>query len=237
MSPWNERAPLRAALVMGPLAATLLAGCVVGPNFHTPPAPQTARYTRGPLSQLTQAARATVPAEQASANANANANASANAGATATATATVQGLALDSSLPEPAQWWTLLDSPRLDVTSIGCSDPCGAERQSHAGGRTGAACRGAAARPRGGGGTVPAARSGCHGRARQVWPGISRTREIATLQLFLRGSGRQLRVRLHGRTEARYRAAARRQRGAATAAAGRGIESLRSRRSAGAGRR
>jgi NodT family efflux transporter outer membrane factor (OMF) lipoprotein len=79
------------------LITTGLASCVVGPSFHAPAAPQSTRYTPEPPAQLTQGAQARVPAEQS------------------TVSATVQGLTLDSALPEPAQWWSLLGSPRLDT--------------------------------------------------------------------------------------------------------------------------
>ncbi|HEX4023119.1 MAG TPA: efflux transporter outer membrane subunit [Steroidobacteraceae bacterium] len=71
-------APAAAALA----AAALLSGCVVGPSFTGVKAPQTARYTSAPLSNLTAA----------------------------------EGVTLDSALPPPAQWWSVLDSPQLDVT-------------------------------------------------------------------------------------------------------------------------
>ncbi|HTT05023.1 MAG TPA: efflux transporter outer membrane subunit [Steroidobacteraceae bacterium] len=101
MSPWSERCRRAHAALVGSAAlvgACLLAGCVVGPNFHAPTAPETARYTPQAPAALTQGARASVPASQN------------------TATATVPGLTLDSALPVPAQWWSLLGSARLDAT-------------------------------------------------------------------------------------------------------------------------
>ncbi|HEY7929592.1 MAG TPA: efflux transporter outer membrane subunit [Steroidobacteraceae bacterium] len=116
MSPSSERRRRRARLALilsGTLAASLLAGCVVGPNFHAPAAPGATRYTPEPSAALTQGARASVPASQS------------------TATATVPALTLDGALPVPAQWWSLLGSARLDA----------AIRQALAGNRTLAAAQ------------------------------------------------------------------------------------------------
>ncbi|EGD05237.1 hypothetical protein B1M_07422, partial [Burkholderia sp. TJI49] len=40
-------AAARASAIASLAAAALLAGCAVGPDFHTPDAPPTQRYTRG----------------------------------------------------------------------------------------------------------------------------------------------------------------------------------------------
>lgn len=92
------RAARAARAVLAGCASLALAACVVGPGFQAPPAPKTTRYTPRPTAELTQGAHPGVPGQQ---------------GGTA---ATVQGLTLDSRLPEPAQWWSLLGSARLDAT-------------------------------------------------------------------------------------------------------------------------
>ncbi len=73
----------------GPLAALsalLLAGCAVGPNFHSPAAPSVSGYTRSPLPAATVAADAPGGAAQHF----------------------VPGLDI------PGEWWALFHSPALD---------------------------------------------------------------------------------------------------------------------------
>ena len=85
---------------VGPTAlvgALALAGCVAGPNFVPPAAPSAPRYTATPLSELDKAASAAPSAAPA-------------------AMVAPAALRLDSALPPPARWWSLLDSPRLDAT-------------------------------------------------------------------------------------------------------------------------
>jgi NodT family efflux transporter outer membrane factor (OMF) lipoprotein len=60
-----------------------LAGCVAGPDFAPPAAPQTASFTTAPLTQLKSG-----------------------------------GTELDTAQTEPAQWWSLLNSPQLDQTIL-----------------------------------------------------------------------------------------------------------------------
>lgn len=104
MSPWSERrwraraAPMLSGLLAaGTLTVCALSGCVVGPQFHPPAAPQTTRYTPAPPSALTRGASASGPVSQNATD------------------ATVRGPVLDSTLPVPAQWWSLLGSARLDA--------------------------------------------------------------------------------------------------------------------------
>lgn len=113
MSPWSESRSrargsrrLRGLLAAGAPAACAMAactvaaalsGCVVGPQFQPPAAPQSTRYTPTPPTALTQGGHASAPDAQNTANVQ------------------VQGLALDSTLPVPAQWWSLLGSARLDA--------------------------------------------------------------------------------------------------------------------------
>ncbi len=102
MSRWNERCERLRPASLALAGVLTLAGCVVGPSYQPPALPSVTRYTPLPPAQLTAGATATVPASQST--------------ATPTATATVQGLKLDSSMPEPAQWWTLIGSRRLGTT-------------------------------------------------------------------------------------------------------------------------
>lgn len=67
--------------------AALLGGCAVGPNFHRPAAPAVTALTTTPLPARTESA--------------------------ATAGGTAQVLNPGATLP--AQWWTLLASPKLDA--------------------------------------------------------------------------------------------------------------------------
>ena len=78
--------PGRAATRLVTLPALLLAGCAVGPNFHSPPAPDVTGYTARPL-----------PAETASANVHGGA-----------AQQFVTGLDI------PGEWWELFHSQALD---------------------------------------------------------------------------------------------------------------------------
>lgn len=73
-----------AFLVIG----SLLSGCMVGPNFHTPKSPDVARYTAKPLPAHT-----------------ANTNAGGNAGKS-------QTYAYNRDIP--AEWWQLFHSPAID---------------------------------------------------------------------------------------------------------------------------
>jgi NodT family efflux transporter outer membrane factor (OMF) lipoprotein len=67
------------------IGSALLAGCVVGPNYHAPAAPQGARFTRHPAPDATVAAAA----------------------ASGEAQRFVAG-------DTPGRWWTLFQSPALD---------------------------------------------------------------------------------------------------------------------------
>ena len=69
------------------LPLALLAGCAVGPDFKTPDAPKTERYTAEPLPAAT----------------------------TATALPGGEAQAFIANKPLPAQWWTLFGSPKLDA--------------------------------------------------------------------------------------------------------------------------
>jgi NodT family efflux transporter outer membrane factor (OMF) lipoprotein len=69
------------------IAATLLAGCAVGPDFHRPTAPHVSGYTQGGLPPLT--AETDVAGGEAQ--------------------RFVQGLSI------PQQWWTLFHSPELNA--------------------------------------------------------------------------------------------------------------------------
>ncbi len=71
---------------LGPFAALLLAGCAVGPNFHSPPAPAVSGYARTPLPATTAASDV-------------------HGGAAQT---------FVSGLDIPGEWWTLFHSPALD---------------------------------------------------------------------------------------------------------------------------
>lgn len=73
--------------VMGTLAVLALAGCAMGPNFHSPAPPATQRYTSAPQLEVT--ADAPVPAGAA------------------------QTVVPDRDVP--ADWWTLFQSPALDA--------------------------------------------------------------------------------------------------------------------------
>jgi NodT family efflux transporter outer membrane factor (OMF) lipoprotein len=79
-------AKLTRVAVASALGALTLAGCAVGPDFHTPDPPQSTKYTPEPL-----------PAQTASA-------------------ATLGGSAqqFNPSAALPADWWTLFHSPALD---------------------------------------------------------------------------------------------------------------------------
>ncbi|MBV8495609.1 MAG: efflux transporter outer membrane subunit [Gammaproteobacteria bacterium] len=68
------------------VAASMLAGCAVGPNFHEPAAPATAHYTRAPEPAGTVAAPGAAGVAQR----------------------------LDAGRDVPADWWTLFRSPALD---------------------------------------------------------------------------------------------------------------------------
>jgi NodT family efflux transporter outer membrane factor (OMF) lipoprotein len=65
----------------------MLCGCVAGPNFSTPSSPQPQRYLGAGA-----------------------------AGATGSVGGAGSALQFDSTLPMPAQWWSLLQSPQLDAT-------------------------------------------------------------------------------------------------------------------------
>src|ERR1700736_4950696 len=73
--------------VMGTFAVLALAGCAMGPNFHSPAPPATERYTSAPQLEVT--ADAPVPAGAA------------------------QTVVPDRDVP--ADWWTLFQSPALDA--------------------------------------------------------------------------------------------------------------------------
>ena len=72
--------------LLSALTVTALAACAVGPNFHAPPAPETARYTPDPQPKVTAAAPG--PAGPA------------------------QTLVPDRDIP--ADWWTMFQSEPLD---------------------------------------------------------------------------------------------------------------------------
>jgi NodT family efflux transporter outer membrane factor (OMF) lipoprotein len=77
----------RRARTLALLGTAGLAGCAVGPNFHTPAAPQVSAYTAQPLPGQTAAAP----------------------GSGGEAQRFVQGADV------PAQWWTLFHSPAIDA--------------------------------------------------------------------------------------------------------------------------
>ncbi len=97
------RVALGRAACMAVALALGLAGCVAGPNFVPPAAPNVPRYTATPLTELGKAASAAPTSASTPA-------------AAAAAAVSPAALGLDSSVPTPAQWWSLLDSPRLDAT-------------------------------------------------------------------------------------------------------------------------
>lgn len=74
------------------LAAVLVAGCAVGPDFHVPATPAVAGYTAGP--QPRQTVGADMPGNAPNGHAQ----------------------VLASGTDVPAQWWTLFRSPALDRT-------------------------------------------------------------------------------------------------------------------------
>ncbi|MGO4152832.1 efflux transporter outer membrane subunit [Cupriavidus sp. YAF13] len=74
--------------VLAMLAAAMLSGCAVGPDFTAPAAPATPSYTAG--TQPTRTSAADAPHGQAQ--------------------------TLESGADVPAQWWVLLRSPALDRT-------------------------------------------------------------------------------------------------------------------------
>src|ERR1700761_5780065 len=69
------------------LAAAVLCGCAVGPDFHSPPAPPTDHYVAGAPLEHTAGANAEV--------------------------GQVQTLIVDQDIP--AQWWQLFHSEPLDA--------------------------------------------------------------------------------------------------------------------------
>jgi NodT family efflux transporter outer membrane factor (OMF) lipoprotein len=91
-----------AALATALAAALTLGGCVAGPNFVPPAPPSVQTYTSGPLHELGGASSA----------------AAAPRPAPAAASTPIQpaALQLDTALPLPARWWSVLDAPPLDAT-------------------------------------------------------------------------------------------------------------------------
>jgi NodT family efflux transporter outer membrane factor (OMF) lipoprotein len=72
---------LAVAVALGASVTSGLTGCMVGPNFVAPSAPDTQAFTNASMQQLQKS-----------------------------------GTQVDSTQTEPADWWTLLQSPQLDQT-------------------------------------------------------------------------------------------------------------------------
>src|SRR5471032_3247739 len=96
--PANRPIWLSRATALGALAAMVLAGCAVGPNFKAPAPPSTQGYVPGGLPAATSALPASLPPAAA---------APGSAASPAAASAGGQAQNFVNGLDIPGQWWTL----------------------------------------------------------------------------------------------------------------------------------